>query len=306
MKEVYSLIPPEVKIEKACQCGMKKEINGSDVYYIYPMAEEYAKKGYWIASYNLPFLGFNTSFDVINYKKEITRYVHHKWSGIYALAHSTNIDFNKYYCSPSISAIAEWGWNCNGRTPKDFAIAWATVNKIEKADKVGEWAEFMLPLEYEIVKSGIPIHSQGWNSVVKSIIKNHNLYGNKLGDGIYQFYPTETSFSEKLDICEKALKKAEEINSYDLLFDTKLCKIGIIANKASYNIVNLTVPEFKPENKELLKRNIEDLNSAVKEYINLIDSSKERYSYFGVFEKRKAEANNLYKFINETVSPLTD
>jgi hypothetical protein len=56
----------------------------------------------------------------------------------------------------NVEAAAEWLWNPNGRTPREFTLSWAVREKIRSPEKFVEWAELMGPAEWPIYGSDWP------------------------------------------------------------------------------------------------------------------------------------------------------
>jgi hypothetical protein len=56
----------------------------------------------------------------------------------------------------NIEAAAEWLWNPTGRTPREFARAWAVRQKIAQPDTFAEWADTLGPAEWAIYGSEWP------------------------------------------------------------------------------------------------------------------------------------------------------
>ena len=62
----------------------------------------------------------------------------------------------------NISALAEWSWNTNGRSVREFSIAWATHQKIENTSLFADWSEIVGNLAFDVYDSDFPIaYSQG-------------------------------------------------------------------------------------------------------------------------------------------------
>jgi hypothetical protein len=56
----------------------------------------------------------------------------------------------------NVEAAAEWLWNPNGRTPREFAQSWAVRENVRNPEKFVEWAELMGPAEWAIYGSDWP------------------------------------------------------------------------------------------------------------------------------------------------------
>src|SRR5579875_2456452 len=53
----------------------------------------------------------------------------------------------------NVIAAAEWAWNSQGRTPREFAYAYAVVRGIRPAERFAEWADLIGPVGWDIAAS---------------------------------------------------------------------------------------------------------------------------------------------------------
>lgn len=56
----------------------------------------------------------------------------------------------------NIEAMAEWAWNKDGRSPREFAISWAVRQGLPDPARFAEWAETMGPVTWDIYGGGWP------------------------------------------------------------------------------------------------------------------------------------------------------
>lgn len=60
----------------------------------------------------------------------------------------------------NVEAAAEWGWNLNGRTPRDFALSWAVRQGLKDPEKFAEWCETLGEASWEVYGSDWPAGEQ--------------------------------------------------------------------------------------------------------------------------------------------------
>jgi hypothetical protein len=105
---------------------------------IYPLLEEYASKGRWLGVYPQLTNAWRSVFpwtapQFIQYRA--TEFADKHLSCVigYVVPSNRFFEFN-------VTAWGEWAWNSEGRTPEEFAKAYATVNRICDPDIFAEWA----------------------------------------------------------------------------------------------------------------------------------------------------------------------
>ena len=122
------------------------------------------------------------------------------------------------------SALAEFSWNANGRTPSEFAFAWALREGMDEkqAQAFVQWHDMISPVEWDIYDSAFPTsyncpwyvdgplpHQPGLSTFVTD-----RLYPT-LGVGPFRYFDTVASFAEKKRICDVACELASENLSHD-------------------------------------------------------------------------------------------
>lgn len=61
-----------------------------------------------------------------------------------------------HYWAFNVNAAAEWSWNLNGRTTREFAAAWALREGFANPDLVAEWSETLGSVSWDVYASGVP------------------------------------------------------------------------------------------------------------------------------------------------------
>jgi len=214
---VLAELPAEVKVERACASGLERVLHQPRDLFANPLYESCAKAGRWIASYDVP-IGVNGDVDTPEFKvpecsaHRIRDYVgqlyDRGYQGAYGmiawakLARETN-GFN-------IAALAEWAWNGNGRSTREFAAAWATQEGLSDPEKFAEWAELMGPIEFDVFDSNFPLcYSQ--DEALEMVRHRQRPY---LGEGMFRYYPSPEAFDAKKAICSQALEIADDLPTY--------------------------------------------------------------------------------------------
>ena len=94
----------------------------------------------------------------------------------------------------NITALAEWSWNVGGRSEQEFAAAWATREGYENPEAVGEWAELMGPVEFDVYDSEYPVF-YSWGRAVQLIEERKRPV---LGEGLFRYYEDRDAFDKKI------------------------------------------------------------------------------------------------------------
>ena len=96
------------------------------------------------------------------------------------------------------------------RSEKEFAIAWATRGGYEDPEAVGEWAELMGPVEFDVYDSDFPV-CYSWGKAIAMVKNKERPY---LGEGMFRYYTNPEDFDRKRTACDGALKIAEGFEKY--------------------------------------------------------------------------------------------
>ncbi len=56
----------------------------------------------------------------------------------------------------NIEALAEWSWNVRGRTPREFATAWAVRRGLRAPELFADWCETLGPVAWDVYGSAWP------------------------------------------------------------------------------------------------------------------------------------------------------
>lgn len=142
-EECLAMLPPEIKAEK--------------VYAANAAFDRYAADGHWLATYNGPRVGpgyWTLRYEVEAIKKTIDQYRQARYSALYCLSRGASLaapekagGWEREFGNFQYAALAEWTWNVDGRNLRDFAEAWAAINRLAAPPAFGEWIASMAPVE---------------------------------------------------------------------------------------------------------------------------------------------------------------
>ncbi|MFA6471790.1 MAG: glycoside hydrolase family 20 zincin-like fold domain-containing protein [Candidatus Latescibacterota bacterium] len=293
-RKVLAETPPEIRIERCCATSMERVEHQPRDLFIDPLFDRYASEGRWIATYDVP-LNANGKVDTPEFKVPqssahrirdyVRQIIDRKWSAAYGMMAWGNSpmrqqldpagirpddknDMAKIICGFDITALAEWSWNFNGRSEKEFAIAWATREGYENPDAVGEWSELMGPVEFDVYDSDFPI-CYSWGKAVSAVREKKMPV---LGEGMFRYYCDPLDFGRKIEACEKALKIAEGFKNPNLANETRVV-LSYIKLAQSIYAVSLNVATEDLRNLEVqakLRESLKNLDSAAKENVGAI------------------------------------
>jgi len=116
---------------------------------IYPLLEDFAKKGGWLGvvpqfTHNMREVVPWTAAQFVHYR--MTEFVSKKLRSV-----SSYIVPNAGFHPFNLVAVAEWGWHAKGRTPEEFARAYATVTGVADPARFAKWAIAMGQLGWDLV-----------------------------------------------------------------------------------------------------------------------------------------------------------
>jgi hypothetical protein len=151
-------------------------------------------------------------------------------------------DHGKQTCGYNIHALAEFAWNHKGRSEKEFSIAWATREGYKDPERVGEWAELMGPVEFDVYDSDFPI-VYSWGKAAKMIRQRERPY---LGEGIFRYYSDREDFDRKIAACNRALEIARGFENPYLADETRVVRSYVRLAKSLYEVAELVaMNEFR-------------------------------------------------------------
>jgi len=130
----------------------------------------------------------------------------------------------------SINALAEWSWNLDGRTEREFAVAWAARNGYEAPEAVGDWSELMGPVEFDVYDSEFPV-CYSWGQASNMVAERERPY---LGEGIFRYYTSQEDFDRKIDTCDRALAIARSFENPYLANETAVVRSYVRLAKFIY------------------------------------------------------------------------
>ena len=265
--KVLAELPPEVKIERACHANLDRVRRLPRDILRNPLFDSYASEGRWIYTYDAP-VSANGLVETPEFKVPqrsahrmrafVRQMAERKWSGVYGMLPWGELgrEINGF----DISALAEWSWNLNGRSEREFAEAWAVRNGFSDPDAVGEWSDLMGPVEADVYDSDFPT-CYSWGKAVSMVEKRERPF---LGEGMFRYYSSPEDFDRKAESCQKALEIARKAGYTDLSAESRVVlsyvrlarQVYLAEEQAStMNIENL-------DNQQAIRRTLEDLKQA--------------------------------------------
>jgi len=266
-EQVLAESPPEVRLERCCAAELDRVHHTPRDLFVNPRFDAYAAKGRWVASYDVP-VPANGAVETPEFKvphnsahrvKDFVSQLHaRKYSGAYGMTgwHEKVLEI----CGFNYQALAEWTWNADGRTEKEFAVAWATREGYEDPDKVGEWSEFMGPVEFDVYDSDFPT-CYSWGKAVKVVTDRQPP---KLGQGMFRYYANREDFDRKLAACNKAMQIAQSLENPYLASETRVVRSYVDLAKQICHIATLAAAS-EPRDSKRLKQAAARLQTAGKE-----------------------------------------
>lgn len=224
---VVAEAPPEVRIERACATALERITHLPRDLFRYPLLDHYAAQGRWVASYDVP-IGANARVDTPEFKLPQTsvhrvrdylaQLAQRRYRGAYGMLAWSKKARETY--GFSTAALAEYGWNLQGRSTREFAIAWATREGIENPEAFGDWSEIMGPVEFDVYDSEFPI-AYSWGKFIELIRERRRPY---LGEGVFRYYTSPQDFAAKIAACDRALAIAERFPNPYFADETRIVR----------------------------------------------------------------------------------
>ena len=236
---VVAELPPEVKIERACATEMERVLHLPRDLTANPLLDYHASQGRWIASYDVP-INANGRVETPEFKVPqssahrirdyVGQLIRRQYSGAYGMM--AWVPLGKETCGFNVAALAEYSWNLNGRSEKEFAIAWATREGYADAEAFGEWSERIGPVAFDVYDSDFPI-CYSWGKAVEMIRRKQRPY---LGEGMFRYYERVEAFEEKVDTCRQAMEIASEFERPDHVNETRVVMTYVELARCIYHV----------------------------------------------------------------------
>jgi len=268
--QVCAEAPPEVRLERCCANWIERVPHLPRDLIVNPIFDHYAVQGRWIANYDVP-LGAYGRVDTPEYKVPsstahrirdfVSQLIDRKYQGAYGMLAWGSLAKETYEFN--INALAEWSWNQNGRTEKEFAAAWATRAGYNDPEAVSEWSEIMGPVEFDVYESEFPV-SYSWGQASQMVNERTRPV---LGEGLFRYYTSPEDFDAKIEACNSALDIAEKFENPYLAHETAVVRSYVKLAQAIYLIADqVATDELSTlDSQNILKANIEMLKQAGKE-----------------------------------------
>lgn len=210
--KVLAEIPPDVNVTYY-HGGLTYDSSREPM--IYPLLEEYVKKGRWLGVYPQLTASWRIvcPFSSPQFVKfRMTEFVD---KGLTCLCGYMTPNMRLWPFN--VEAAAEWSWNAHGRTEREFALAWATRRGLSAPQKAAEWALTLGDVSWDVYGSRIPYSA--FFGEAGNMIKNRQKP--VLGKGMYRYFESEEKLQQSLRACEKAARLAQELQAPDLIAETQ-------------------------------------------------------------------------------------
>ncbi len=104
----------------------------------------------------------------------------------------------------NVLGSAEWSWNAKGRSPREFAAAWATRQGFADPDAVADWALRIGPVGWDLYGSGVPFpqfFGRASNYVKQGAAPT-------FGEGLYRYFPSLEHLDADIAIAQACAEEA--------------------------------------------------------------------------------------------------
>lgn len=146
----------------------------------------------------------------------------------------------------NVTASAEWSWNAHGRDPRQFALAWATRNRIADPEAYADWALKVGEVGWRVFGSDIP-YRMG-DGRISNLVKHWatpawstpTLGKDQFGGGTFAQYPSVEQMDRDLAICDQAMAIARRLDRADMIHETRVIEGYVEMLKQIYTIAEQT------------------------------------------------------------------
>lgn len=205
---------------------------------------DWAKKGGWVAT--CPNVSANVAMMQPFESAQFARYrckelVDSGASGLLGYA-TPRVHFGRY----NVEAFAEYSWNVNGRSTREFAASWAVRNGIKDPDKFAEFRELIGPVEWDINGSEMPYRAT--HKRLKPSLAGMLKEGTLPGFGYYTDTFVKAPFGQftgpghlnrDVELSDKALQLAVEMGIEEFIQEARVNQGYVRSLKALYELSRL-------------------------------------------------------------------
>ncbi len=239
-------------------------------YYLTPQSEEFVARGY--VTGGLPSLGPALGWNDIAYPAYMSQMAKLR------IAESKNRGLTRVvfwmpyiFCEDlNFNAAAEFSWNVNGRSSREFITAWATRNGMKKPAEV---ATIIKKLEYPIRALTSGMRTRNMVKPIKRMVSLLN--GKKSHWGPYFEiskgfeYSNHAELVRTLKSCEQAVKMAKTLKNKDLIASALLLKEWIVIVERYTLFLTSKNAVQKAKIREDIKKSVSALPQLYKNWIEL-------------------------------------
>ncbi|MFW6161877.1 MAG: hypothetical protein ACODAJ_03860 [Planctomycetota bacterium] len=204
-----------------------------------PLLEGFARRGRWLGVY--PQL--TASWRIVCpwsgpqfVKARMTEFADKSLSGLCGYATPDN----RFYRF-NVLAAAEWSWNAHGRTPREFALAWATRRGLADPEGGADWATTLGPVGWDVYGSRIPYNA--FFGRASRLIRSRREPA--LGEGMFRYFPTVARLEEDLATCQRAMTVAQHLREPDLIAETAVIRGYVRMVRAIHGIAQAVAGKKK-------------------------------------------------------------
>jgi len=211
--EVLAEIPPEVGVT---YYDGGRTYDSSREEMIYPLLEEFAAGGGWLGCYPQLTAAWRivcpwTGPQFIHYR--VNEFVD---DGLQCLCGYATPD-NRCY-EFNVLAAAEWSWNAKGRSPREFAAAWATRTGLAEPDAVAEWALRMGDVGWNI--HGARVLWPAFFGRAAGYVKSGSAPA--FGKDMYRYYASPAALDEDIATATWAIGEARRLEAPTLVAEAEV------------------------------------------------------------------------------------
>jgi len=238
--KVLAEIPADTPIGVSYYHG-GKTYNSSQEPMIYPLLEDYAAKGGWLAV--VPQI--SASYEMVTpwsapqfIKYRMNEYVQKKLACVcaYPTPNSRLYDFN-------VTAMAEWSWNSAGRSEREFAAAWATRRGLSDPDAAAEWAVTLGDAGWDFYGADIPLQYLKRGKAAAMVAGRARP---QPGKGMFKYLPTLEHIDRNLAACDNAMALAKRLANPSIIQETRVIQGYLRMAREIFNIATWVADASNP------------------------------------------------------------
>lgn len=266
-EECLALVAPDIRVEKV---------------YGRNEAFDHAARRRWVANYSGPSLapGLPIRYAFAREMHEYARgYREAGYSALYSIGYLYAPDevkghWERAFGDFNYSALAEWTWNAKGRSPREFAIAWAARQGWSSPERFADWAEIMEHAGRHVLPRPVRFRLDAWLRAAQTLGRD-----DPTNDWLTGRRKPKDDLDHLIAQCDRALSIAQTLGKATVVLETRCIGLFLVATRLLLalhkDLAGKDAEHIGKAERERLRATAAAFDAAVEELMRVIEATLE-------------------------------